>query len=100
MSAGNYIAASFLRLGDATGAVDWFRNQAIDPSAIIIAAVPPDGRPRAPQRGDGERTDISWIVALNLDAAAIPRRVAMDTLQREGGKKLSQIPSLPLPTGR
>lgn len=92
----NYIAASFPLLRYATGAVDWFRNQAIAPGAIVIAAVPPDGRPRAPQRGDNERMDLTWIVALDLDAARIPRAVAQAALVREGGKKISYIPDLPL----
>jgi len=100
MQEGNYIAASFSLMRDATGAVDWFINQAIHPDAIVIAAVPPDGRPRAPQRGDNERADLTWIVALDLDAAGIARSVALGTLQREGGKKLSHIPELPVPAKR
>jgi hypothetical protein len=96
----NYIAASFPLLRYATGAVDWFRNQAIDPSAIVIAAVPPDGRPRAPQRGDNERMDLTWIVALDLNAARIPRAVAQATLVREGGKKISNLSDLQLPAER
>jgi hypothetical protein len=100
MSKDNYVAASFPIMRYATGAVDWFRNQAIDPDAIVIAAVPPDGRARAPQRGDSARTDLTWIVALDLDAADIPRSVALATLKREGGKKLSQIPALPVAAKR
>ncbi|MDQ6825058.1 MAG: hypothetical protein M3007_06305, partial [Candidatus Eremiobacteraeota bacterium] len=69
MSKGNYVAASFPLMGYATGAIDWFRNQAIDPDAIVVAAVPPGGQPRAPQRGDNARSDLRWIVALDLDAA-------------------------------
>jgi hypothetical protein len=100
MSKDNYVAASFALMRYATGAVDWFLNQAIDPDAIVIAAVPPDGRARAPQRGDSARTDLSWIVALDLDAASISRSVALETLKREGGKKLSQIPALPVAAKR
>ncbi|GEM_PF-1617087 len=95
MHKGNYVAASFSLMRYATGAIDWFRNQAIDPSAIIVAAIGPDGRPRAPQRGDNVRTDLRWIVALDCDAARIPRAVAAATLQREGGKRLAQLPDLP-----
>ena len=95
MDKGNYVAASFPHMRSATGAIDWFRNQAIDPTAILVAAVPPDGRPRAPQRGDNERTDLRWIVALDLDAARIPRSVAVATLTREGGKRLAQVPDIP-----
>jgi hypothetical protein len=100
MSKSNYIAASFPLLRYATGAVDWFRNQAISPDAIVIAAVPPDGQPRAPQRGDNERTDLTWIVALDLDTARIPRAVAQAALIREGGKIISYVPNLPLPAQR
>ena len=95
MGKGNYVAASFPRMQGATGAIDWFRNQAIEPGAILVAAVPPDGRPRAPQRGDNERTDLRWIVAVDLDVARIPRSVAIATLTREGGKRLAQVPELP-----
>src|SRR4029077_10220136 len=95
MSKGDYVAASFSLLRYATGAIDWFRNQAIDADAIIVAAVPPDGRPRAPQRGDNMRADVTWIVALDLDAANIRRDVAVAAMRREGGKLLAKIPDLP-----
>jgi hypothetical protein len=100
MTQGNYVAASFSLLRYANGAIDWFRNQAIDPDAIIVAAVPPDGQPRAPQRGDNMRADVTWIVALNLDAAKIRRDVAIAALRREGGKLLAKIPDLPEMTKR
>jgi hypothetical protein len=95
MSKGNYVAASFSLLRYATAAIDWFRNQAIDPNAILVAAVTPDGQSRAPQRGDNMRTDVRWIVALDLDAAHIRRDVAAAALKREGGKLTRQIPDLP-----
>jgi hypothetical protein len=94
---GSYVAASFPLMRYATAAIDWFRNQSIDPDAIAVAAVPPDGKPRAPQRGDNARTDLSWIVALDVDAARIPRAVAAAALKREGGKLLARIPDLPEP---
>ena len=97
MGKGNYVAASFPFMRYATGAIDWFRNQAVDPKAILVAAVPRDGQPRAPQPGDNERTDLRWIVAVNLDAARIPRSVALDTFTREGGKRLARVPELPEP---
>ena len=96
MAKGNYVAASFPFMRYATGAIDWFRNQAVDPHAILVAAVPPDGRLRAPQRGDNERTDLRWIVAVDLDAAHLPRSVAAATMRREGGKRLAQMPEMPL----
>lgn len=95
MNKGNYVAASFPLLRYATAAIDWFRNQAIDPGAIIVAAVPADGPPRAPQRGDNMRADVTWIVALDLPAARIRRDVAVAALRREGGKLLANIPELP-----
>jgi hypothetical protein len=94
MDKGNYVAASFPLLRYATAAIDWFRNQAIDPDAIIVAAVPPDERPRAPRRGDNMRADVTWIVALDLDAARIRRDVAVAAMRREGGKLLANIPEL------
>jgi hypothetical protein len=97
MHKGNYVAASFPLMRYATGAIDWFRNQAVDPSAILVAAVGPDGRPRAPQRGDNARTDLRWIVAIDCDAARIAPSVAAATLQREGGKRLAHVPELPGP---
>jgi hypothetical protein len=95
MNKGNYVAASFPLLGYATGAIDWFRNQAIDANAIAVAAVAPDGRLRAPQRGDNERNDLQWIVALDLSKARIPRAVALATFAREGGKPLASVPDMP-----
>ncbi len=98
--ANNRVAAVFPMLRYATGAVDWFRNQAIEPDAIIVAARQPNGDLRPPQRGDNLRSDLEWIVALDLDAARIERAVALATLQREGGSILKHIPELPVETGR
>lgn len=89
MDNGNYIAASFPLTRNATGAIDWFRNQSIEPQAIVALAVPPDGRPRPPQRGDASRTDVHWIVGLDLDAARISRSVAAAALRRQGGKPIT-----------
>ena len=95
MTGANYVAASFPRMQYATAAIDWFRNQAIDAQAIAVFAVPPGERPRAPQRGDNTRSDLSWIVAVDVDAARIPRDVAIAALRREGGKLLAQVPFAP-----
>ncbi|HLW38263.1 MAG TPA: hypothetical protein VKR99_07520 [Candidatus Eremiobacteraceae bacterium] len=101
MARNNFVAATFPLLRYATGAVDWFRNQAIAPDAIVIAAQPPQGGLRLPQRGDNMRSDLKWVVALDLDAAAIGRQQALETLQREGGVILKHIPDdLPVASRR
>lgn len=101
MARNNFVAATFPLLRYATGAVDWFRNQAIDPDAIVIAAQPSQGGLRLPQRGDNMRSDLKWVVALDLDAAAISKRQALETLQREGGVLLKHIPDdLPVASRR
>lgn len=91
------VAAAFGSLRHATGAVDWFRNQGISPDAIVIGAQSPDGRLRAPQRGDNLLHDLRWVVALDLDASRFDKAVALATLTREGGAILKNIPpDLPL----
>ncbi|MBV8164157.1 MAG: hypothetical protein JOZ91_07810 [Candidatus Eremiobacteraeota bacterium] len=50
---------------------------------------------RAPQRGDNLRSDLEWIVALDLSKARIPRAVAVATFAREGGKTLASVPKMP-----
>lgn len=82
------VAAKFAQMRNATAAIDWFRNQSIDPAAIGVFAVPPGGQPRAPRPGDNQRDDLTWIVSLDLPNAQIERRVALDALTREGGKLL------------
>lgn len=92
MSKSEYAAASFALLRDATAAIDWFRNQGIAPESILVAAQQPGEHPRAPQRGDNARTDLTWIVALDLAQTTLPPDVVRGTLQREGGKNLSALP--------
>ena len=92
MARTNFVAATFPILPYATGAVDWFRNQGIDADAIVIAAQPPQGGLRAPQRGDNMRSDLKWVVALDLDAAKIGKAQALETLRREGGVLLKHVP--------
>lgn len=78
---------------EATAAIDWFRNQAIDSGAIEILAITPDQKLRPPQAGDNRRTDLQWIVALDLTRARLDRSVALAALRREGGTPLRRIPS-------
>lgn len=92
MKKSQQIAARFTQLRDATAAIDWFRNQAIDPAAIGAFAVPPDGQPRPPRAGDNARTDLGWIVSLDLDRARISRQDAVATMRREGGSLLGRAP--------
>lgn len=96
MDTSTFAAASFTLLRDATAAIDWFCNQAIAPESIVVAAQPPGEQLRAPQRGDNARDDLTWIVAIDLRGAALPRSVVRDTFQREGGKNLSRVPMLPV----
>ena len=87
------IAARFAQMRYATSAIDWFRNQGIDASAIGAFAVPPGGQPRAPRPGDNQRDDLTWIVSLDLARAKINRRVALDAMKREGGTLIADAPA-------
>lgn len=92
MKKSDTIAARFAFIRHATAAIDWFRNQGIAPDAIDALAVPPSGRPRPPQPGDNRRSDLGWIVALDLKRANITRAEAVAAMRREGGKLLSRMP--------
>jgi hypothetical protein len=93
MAQSQVIAAQFPQMRYATSAIDWFRNQGIDASAIGAFAVPPGGQPRPPRPGDNQRDDLTWIVSLDLGRANITRRVATDTMKREGGKLMAAAPA-------
>jgi hypothetical protein len=86
MTESNIVAATFDAVRDATAAVDWFRNQGTDPEAIGISALPPGERPRAPRPGDNHRTGLAWLVTIDLKRAPVSRRIAIETMKREGGK--------------
>lgn len=88
------VVAEFPQMRYATAAIDWFRNQGIDAEAIGAFAVPPGGQPRPPRPGDNQRDDLTWIVSLDLARAKLPRRVATDTMKREGGKLLAAVPGV------
>jgi hypothetical protein len=92
MAPNSYAAASFRLLRDATAAIDWFRNQGIEPECIIVNAQAPGEQLRPPQRGDNMRTDLTWFVALNLEATKLPATVVRNTLVREGGKLVNWNP--------
>jgi hypothetical protein len=92
MAQSQVVVAEFPQMRYATAAIDWFRNQGIEPDAIGVFAVPPGGQPRAPRPGDNQRDDLRWIVSLDVSRAKIERRVAIDALKREGGKLLAHAP--------
>jgi hypothetical protein len=94
MAGNSYAAASFRLLRDATAAIDWFRNQGIEPECIIVNAQAPGEQPRPPQRGDNMRTDLTWFVALDLEATKLPATVVRNTLVREGGKLVNWNPKI------
>lgn len=87
------IGARFRTMREATAAIDWLRNQAIDSGAIEILAITPDEKLRPPQAGDNRRSDLQWIVALDLSRASIEKRVAIAALRREGGTLLKRLPA-------
>jgi hypothetical protein len=93
MDTEGYAAATFAQLRDATAAIDWFRNQGIEPAAIIVAVAPPGERPRPLERGDNQRTDLLWYVALDLAQARLPLPVIRATFRREGGKPSPWTPA-------
>ena len=93
MAPSPYVAASFSLLRDATAAIDWFRNQAILPDDIVVAVREAGRAERPPQRGDSDRDDLTWIVALDPTAARLPAAIVRGTLQREGGKLFAWAPT-------
>lgn len=88
------IGARFRTMRDATAAIDWFRNQAIDSGAIEILAITAEHKLRPPRAGDNRRTDLQWIVAVDLARAKLNRSVALAALRREGGTLLRRIPTV------
>jgi hypothetical protein len=86
MSEKNNVTAVFGSVRYATAAVDWFRNQGTDPDAIGIMALPHGEPARATRPGDNRRTDLSWIVSVDLNRTPFGRTIAAETMKREGGK--------------
>jgi len=81
----NAVRAVFSSASNATAAIDWFANQGIDPDAIHVAAAQRGERPRPTRPGDNRRDDLTWVVTLDLDRARIAKRIAVETMKREGG---------------
>ena len=86
MSSANVVTATFPSSRYAVAAVDWFLNQAIDRDAVSVAVVPKGERSRPPGPGDNRRLDLIWIVSLDVDRARLPKRLAIETMKREGGE--------------
>jgi|GEM_PF-3124484 len=81
----NKVAARYEQIRQLTAAVDWFRNQAVEPDALTIWAVTPERKLRPPRAGDNRRTDLAWILSVDLSRAKIEKRIAVEALRREGG---------------
>jgi hypothetical protein len=86
MSNVNVVTAVFDSVRCATAAVDWFRNQGIDPSAIGIMAQSTGENPRPTRPGDNGRSDLSLIVTVDLDRVPLSKQLVVETMKREGGK--------------
>jgi hypothetical protein len=93
MSDSNVVWARFDNVGTANAAVDWFRNQGTLPDSISIAALPPGAALRQPRSGDNRRTDLVWVVSIDVDAAPLTKKLAVETMKREGGKIIAGPPS-------
>ena len=85
MNNSNIVSARFATSGSATAAVDWFLNQGIDRSALVVEVVPRGERRRPPRAGDNRRTDLEWTVSVDVDSAKLSKRLAIETMKREGG---------------
>jgi len=85
MSRSNVVTARFASSRAATAAVDWFLNQSIDRESVSVQVVPPGERPRAPRSGDNRRSDLAWLVRIDADRARLSKRIAVETMKREGG---------------
>lgn len=87
------IAARFANVNTASAAIDWFTNQALPDGALRIYAQQPNARPRAPRAGDNARADVTWIVAVDVVRAAIPKADVLATMRREGGTLMADAPA-------
>jgi hypothetical protein len=85
MSDSEIITATFFTSGAATAAVDWFLNQAIDRGAVTVAVYRSGETPRPPRSGDNRRTDLTWVVSVDLRRARLRKPLVIETMKREGG---------------
>jgi hypothetical protein len=85
MSSTNIVTATFPSARYATAAVDWFLNQAIDRDAITVEVAAHAERPRAPRPGDNRRSDLTWLVSIDVERAGLRKQDVIQTMKREGG---------------
>jgi hypothetical protein len=91
MARSNIITASFASARDAAAAVDWFGNQRTPPDAVRIHVWAPGENPRPTRAGDNQRADLTWLVSIDVDRAGLRKRIAMETMKREGGKFVAAL---------
>jgi len=85
MATSDVVTATFALPRGATAAVDWFLNQAIDRAAVTVRVAAGGEPPRPTRAGDNRRDDLTWIVSIDVQRARIRKRVAVETMKREGG---------------
>ena len=86
MGLSDVITARFATSRNATAAVDWFLNQAIERDAVSVRVAGRGEEPRAPGPGDNRRTDLTWSVSVDLSRAPLKKRIVVETMRREGGR--------------
>lgn len=85
MATADVVTATFTLPRAAVAAVDWFLNQAIDRDAVTVRVASGDERPRPTRAGDNRRNDLTWIVSIDVQRARLKKRIAVETMKREGG---------------
>ena len=85
MATSDVVTATFTLPRAATAAVDWFLNQAIDRDAVTVQVAAGDQRPRPTRAGDNRRNDLTWIVSIDVQRARLKKKIAVETMKREGG---------------
>ena len=88
MATSDVVTATFTVPRAATAAVDWFLNQAIEHDAVSVRVAAGDEAPRPTRAGDNRRDDLTWIVSVDVQRARLKKRIAVETMKREGGTLL------------
>jgi len=55
--------------------------------SVLVAAPGEPSRP--PRSGDNRRSDLEWTVRIDSDRAGLSKRIALETMKREGGSLLA-----------